>query len=242
MVLAIILFIAAVSGAHLNPVVSLAFAVGGDFRGRRVPGYIIVQLLGATLACLFLLAVFGKVEDHVDFTAGLIRVRRGWDDIEGPIEPKTFAGARDVPMMGELRRICLAHKLGTGRNDEQLFLGRSLVDPFYPSTVGARAHKAWKAAKLEPLTPHEARHCAASYMIACGLDWKKISEFLGHTDVRTTFNRYGKVVDEDLSDAAARLDAYFDRHRDSSQAGNLLGNLVNGLERFPAVPSGPRDQ
>ena len=75
MVLAIILFIAAVSGAHLNPVVSLAFAVGGDFRGRRVSGYIIVQLLGATLACLFLLAVFGKVEDHVDFTAGLIRVR-----------------------------------------------------------------------------------------------------------------------------------------------------------------------
>ena len=138
-------------------------------------------------------------------------------------------------MMGELRRICLAHKLGTGRNDEQLFLGRSLVDPFYPSTVGARAHKAWKAAKLEPLTPHEARHRAASYMIACGLDWKKISEFLGHTDARTTFNRYGKVVDEDLSNAAARLEAYFDRHRDSSQAGNLLGNLVN---RFGAVPSG----
>jgi aquaporin Z len=62
MVLAIILFMGAVSGAHLNPVVSLAFAVRGDFRWRRVPGYIIVQLLGATLACMFLLAVFGNVE------------------------------------------------------------------------------------------------------------------------------------------------------------------------------------
>jgi aquaporin Z len=62
MVLAIILFMGAVSGAHLNPAVSLAFAVRGDFRWRRVPGYIIVQLLGATLACLFLLAVFGNVE------------------------------------------------------------------------------------------------------------------------------------------------------------------------------------
>ena len=50
MVLAIILFMGAVSGAHLNPAVSLAFAVRGDFRWRRVPGYIIVQLLGATLA------------------------------------------------------------------------------------------------------------------------------------------------------------------------------------------------
>ena len=61
MVMAIILFMGAISGAHLNPVVSLAFAVRGDFKWRRVPGYIIVQLVGATLACLFLLAVFGNV-------------------------------------------------------------------------------------------------------------------------------------------------------------------------------------
>ena len=62
MVLAIILFMGAVSGAHLNPAVSLAFAVRGDFPWRRVLGYILVQLLGATLACLFLLAVFGNIE------------------------------------------------------------------------------------------------------------------------------------------------------------------------------------
>jgi aquaporin Z len=62
MVLGIILFMGGISGAHLNPGVSLAFAVRGDFPWKRVPGYIIVQLLGATLACLFLLAVFGNVE------------------------------------------------------------------------------------------------------------------------------------------------------------------------------------
>jgi aquaporin Z len=57
MVMAIILFMGKVSGAHLNPAVSLAFAVRGDFPWWRVPGYIIVQLLGATLAALFLRAV-----------------------------------------------------------------------------------------------------------------------------------------------------------------------------------------
>jgi aquaporin Z len=62
MVMAIILSLGAVSGAHLNPVVSIAFALRGDFPWKRVPGYIGVQLLGATLACLFLLAVFGNVE------------------------------------------------------------------------------------------------------------------------------------------------------------------------------------
>jgi aquaporin Z len=62
MVMAIILFMGAVSGAHLNPAVSLAFALRGDFPWQRVPGYIIIQLIGATLACLFLDAVFGNIQ------------------------------------------------------------------------------------------------------------------------------------------------------------------------------------
>jgi aquaporin Z len=62
MVMAVILFMGAVSGAHLNPGVSLAFALRGDFPWKRVPGYIIIQLVGAALACLFLYAVFGNVQ------------------------------------------------------------------------------------------------------------------------------------------------------------------------------------
>ena len=61
-VTAVILFMGAVSGAHLNPVVSVAFALRGDFPWKRVPGYIIIQLTGATLACLFLRWVFGNTE------------------------------------------------------------------------------------------------------------------------------------------------------------------------------------
>jgi aquaporin Z len=61
-VMAIILFMGAVSGAHLNPVVSIAFALRGDFAWRRVPAYMLAQLVGAALGALFLLAVFGNVE------------------------------------------------------------------------------------------------------------------------------------------------------------------------------------
>src|ERR1700722_4209202 len=57
MVMAIILFMGKVSGAHLNPAVSIAFALRRDFPWRRVPGYVVVQLIGATLAALFLRAV-----------------------------------------------------------------------------------------------------------------------------------------------------------------------------------------
>jgi aquaporin Z len=59
MVMGIILFMGKVSGAHLNPVVTLAFASRGDFPWRRVPGYILVQLIGATLAAWLLQAIIG---------------------------------------------------------------------------------------------------------------------------------------------------------------------------------------
>jgi aquaporin Z len=60
MVMAIILFMGAVSGAHLNPAVSIAFALRRDFPWRRLPGYLIMQLVGASAACLFLWAALGK--------------------------------------------------------------------------------------------------------------------------------------------------------------------------------------
>ncbi|MFM9022354.1 MAG: aquaporin [Solirubrobacterales bacterium] len=43
----------------MNPGVSLAFALRRDFPWRRVPGYILAQLVGAVIAALFLYAVFG---------------------------------------------------------------------------------------------------------------------------------------------------------------------------------------
>jgi aquaporin Z len=59
LVLSVILFMGAVSGAHINPVVSLAFALRHDFPWSRVPGYVAAQLIGATLACLVLRALLG---------------------------------------------------------------------------------------------------------------------------------------------------------------------------------------
>lgn len=61
MVLAIVLFMGTISGAHLNPAVSIAFAARGDFPWRRVPGYVLAQLVGATVASLVLWATFGKL-------------------------------------------------------------------------------------------------------------------------------------------------------------------------------------
>jgi len=60
MVGAIILFMGAVSGAHLNPAVSIAFALRRDFPWRRVPAYVVAQFVGAILATLLLWGLLGK--------------------------------------------------------------------------------------------------------------------------------------------------------------------------------------
>jgi aquaporin Z len=59
MVMVIIYTMGAVSGAHLNPAVTLAFALRRHFPWRRVPGYLLAQLLGGAAAALFLRAMFG---------------------------------------------------------------------------------------------------------------------------------------------------------------------------------------
>ncbi len=64
MVMAVIYFMGSVGGAHLNPAVTLAFAVRRNFPWSRVPGYIAAQFAGGALAGGFLRLMFG--------TAGMI--------------------------------------------------------------------------------------------------------------------------------------------------------------------------
>jgi aquaporin Z len=60
-VMVVIYFLGTISGAHLNPVVTLAFALRHNFPWIRVPGYIAAQLAGGIAAIAFLRATFGDV-------------------------------------------------------------------------------------------------------------------------------------------------------------------------------------
>ena len=109
MVMAIIYFMGTVSGAHLNPAVTLAFALRRNFPWRRVPGYVVAQVAGGVLAALFLRLMFGKVGNigatvpgegvstmqaffmEVLLTAGLINTILG-----------TASGARNIGTNGAL--------------------------------------------------------------------------------------------------------------------------------------------
>lgn len=61
MVMVVIYMLGAVSGAHLNPTITFAFATRGNFPWRRVPGYVVAQTVGGLAAVFLLKAFFGKV-------------------------------------------------------------------------------------------------------------------------------------------------------------------------------------
>jgi PIN domain len=117
--------------------------------------------------------------------------------IELVMSPARLAEIADVLSRPPLGRRCSAvpgRRRGAGRD-----AGRS---------VRSRANKAWRGAGLDPIRPHGARHRAISYFIAACLDWKQISPWAGHGDVRQTSNRYGHRMPGGEDTARERLDAF----------------------------------
>jgi len=57
--IALILTFGPISGAHFNPVVTLAFLIRGDMRGEEAIGYIVVQIIGAVIGVWIAHLMFG---------------------------------------------------------------------------------------------------------------------------------------------------------------------------------------
>lgn len=70
MTMGAILFMGSVSGAHLNPAVTIAFALRNNFPWARVPGYLVVQLIGAVAAAAAIWAIFGALAGEGATTPG----------------------------------------------------------------------------------------------------------------------------------------------------------------------------
>jgi integrase len=154
----------------------------------------------------------------IDLERRVLRVERGWDMVEGEIEPKSRESRRTVPIAAVLRPYLLRQRLRTGRDGDDLVFGDTPTAPFRPDSVRRRALKAWGWDKhggpikgrrqLEPIGLHECRHTFASLMIAAGVNAKALTTYMGHGSVQITFDRYGHLMPGNEAEAAGLLDAY----------------------------------
>jgi integrase len=144
--------------------------------------------------------------DDIDLARGILSVHASWDQQAGRVAPKSRAGERQVPIVGRLRDLLLEHRMmvpGGG-----LVFGRSPSTPFQSGTLNARARRAWNAAGLLPIGLHDARHTAASFWIAAGLNLKTVSVYMGHASVAFTMDRYGHLLPGSEVESVQRIDAF----------------------------------
>jgi hypothetical protein len=146
---------------------------------------------------------------NVDLERNLIHVEHGWDRVDGSIDPKSRAGFRDVPIIPQLRERLVEWKLACPWSDG-LVLGRTPTAPFDPSTIHARATKAWNSLALARITLHEARHTYASMLIAAGEEPRTVMEVLGHSSITITYDLYGHLFPGTHARAGQQLQEYLD--------------------------------
>ncbi len=141
----------------------------------------------------------------IDLTAGTIDVLGSWDLEHGLQETKNRTRRR-VPIPTALREHLAAQRLQQ-QPGATYALGAG-ERPFSPSNLQDRSDDAWKTAKLKRITLHEARHTYASLMIAAGVNAKALCDYLGHSSIQVTYDRYGHLMPGNENEAAGLLDAY----------------------------------
>ena len=142
-----ILLTGSLSGAHLNPAITIALAAFGGFPWRRAPGYIAAQFLGAFAAAALIYALFGGGIELFEQNTGLTRGQAG-SEASAMIFAEYFPNPGGNPLQADA-----AESIGWGSAFLAEFVGTSLlafavfgfVDPrntsaskaFAPYAIGA---------------------------------------------------------------------------------------------------------
>ncbi len=147
----------------------------------------------------------------------VLPLRSGEIVIKGALvlKPPKGKGKRSVPLPPELAAVLRAQQevqelekmaAGAAYADHGLVFADELGEPIDPGVD----HRAWKAllksAGVRPARVHDARHTAATMLLAQGVRTEVIQEILGHTDIRTT-RRYEHVASAAAADAVKGLAA-----------------------------------
>lgn len=145
----------------------------------------------------------------VEFLKRRISVHRNAVQVgqEFEVGPTKGKEARTVPVAASVLARLAARCEGKESGD-LLFPARGggyLKRPSYDSTEWF--NRAVERAKVQQVSPHDLRHCAASLAIASGANVLAVSRMLGHKDPSVTLRIYADLFDSDLDAVAVSLDA-----------------------------------
>lgn len=181
------------------------------------------KILFAALACTGMRCgeAFGLHVEDLDLVSGRIFIRRSvWNGDEVTVKSKR--GYRVVTIEPTLAQMLAAHL--DGRTTGRVFQTRTGT-PFCKSNVRRKLKQVLKSLKLAPGGLHAFRHGRVSVLQASGVPGDLVTEWVGHSSLRTT-SRYTHFRDEFRQKVASEVGLF-------SQA-NLASQLPDG-------PNGPKN-
>lgn len=164
--------------------------------------------------------VAGLTWSHVDLEGGRLAITatRVLTNAGKAVEsrPKTAAGVRGIDLDSSLVAILRGHRARQAA--EKLIAGEAYEDggwvftdelgrPYYPGYFSDAWDRRIRALELPRIRLHDARHSAASAMLAAGTPVKVVSELLGHADPGITMSVYAHVLPGAGKAAGERLSA-----------------------------------
>lgn len=113
------------------------------------------------------------------------------------LSPKTVSSNRIIPIPKEL--ICLLESKRT----KGAVLKQENGNPIEPRLMQMKFKKYTSECGIENISFHSLRHSFATRCVEVGFDIKTLSEILGHSDVKTTLNKY---VHSSMEQKAKQMD------------------------------------
>jgi integrase len=140
--------------------------------------------------------------DALDFEAGTLTLARTRVVVDGQVvesDGKTENAQRVVVLDPLTLTLVRTHvemlnreraEFGSGYHDSGLLFCWEDGRPIHPDTITSRFRKIVEAAGLPKINLHDVRHSYASAARDARIDWKALSERIGHSDVAFTMRQY----------------------------------------------------
>lgn len=136
-------------------------------------------------------AILELTWDRVDFDTGLVKLARPGHEGKG----------RATVPMNQTLRAALSAAFPARTTDYVIeWAGARVVN------IERSFKRAATLAGLPWCTPHVLRHTAATWMVEAGESIEAVGQYLGHTDVRTTYRTYARFSPAYLKGAASALE------------------------------------
>lgn len=125
---------------------------------------------------------------HVNKTLQRIYLKENGEETISKIvisPPKTINSNRDIPINKDFATIIKPLKINSN-----FYVLTSSLECIEPRAYRKHFYKMLKDLKIKPINFHSLRHTFATNCINLGIDYKTVSELLGHSDISITLNLY----------------------------------------------------